>query len=65
MWKAAGQVHSLLLVKGISSQQMETITENHNQSKHRVAEPRPDGNIFKSTPTSKAQRILWKGQKDF
>lgn len=41
------------------------ITENHNQTKCRVAEPTPSGYFHKTTPKPKARESLWKrGQKN-
>jgi hypothetical protein len=31
-------------------QQIETVTENHNQSKCRVVEPNPNGYIYNTAP---------------
>lgn len=44
---------------------MEIIIENHNQSKFRDMEPSPKGCIYSTIPTSKVQRSLQKGLRDF
>ena len=47
----------------VSLKWTENITENHNQSKCRVVESSPNGYIYNTTPTSKAQGSWWQWEE--
>lgn len=49
--------------RDFSLQEMDSITENHNQLNFHVLEPNPSRFIYKTTHTPKAHKTMWKGKQ--